>query len=219
MSFRRHPWEVARWRFFRRILRDSGALSTRHDVLDVGAGDAWFLTQLMRLVREEPDEAFDLLVLLDVLEHVEHDRDFLRRRVDRNLRSGGVVLVSVPAWSRLYTAHDVALGHHRRYAPPELLALLEGAGLTVRTCGGLFHTLTLPRAARKALEVVLGRRDAHGPEGLEWRGGRLLTLGVEAALAFDNAASRLFARHGWNVPGLSFWALCDGPSAAKASVS
>ena len=50
----RHPWEIARARFFLRLLDRLGCLATTPSWLDVGAGDAWFAEQLRPLL---PDEA------------------------------------------------------------------------------------------------------------------------------------------------------------------
>jgi len=56
----------------------------------------------------------DALLLLDVLEHVEDDRAFLGRAVEA-LRPGGLILLTVPAYSFLWSHHDEVLGHVRRY--------------------------------------------------------------------------------------------------------
>src|SRR2546427_11349100 len=45
--FHRHPWELARFRFFRALLRDAGADRRPQTILDVGAGDAWFAGRLL----------------------------------------------------------------------------------------------------------------------------------------------------------------------------
>src|SRR5262245_26549488 len=46
--FNRHPWELARFRFLRRLLADAGLLACPARILDAGAGDAWFATQLLQ---------------------------------------------------------------------------------------------------------------------------------------------------------------------------
>src|SRR5882672_7609191 len=106
---RRHPWEVARARFFRRVLQDAGALSVPRAVLDVGAGDGYLAGELLEALpagsevacldpnyadaalaaytraarpgvsftRELPDRRFDILLMLDVIEHVSDDHEFL----------------------------------------------------------------------------------------------------------------------------------------------
>lgn len=230
---RRHPWEEARFAFFARALGRAGVAPPGTAVLDVGAGDAWFAARLaeeagvevtcwdigyaagtppaargLLLTAEPPRRRFPLVLALDVLEHVEDDRRFLRGLVDDQLEPGGHLLVSVPAWPALFSRHDQALRHVRRYAPAAARALLEGAGLRVLEQGGLFHALLAPRAAQKLTE-----RWASGPARLagDWSAPAWVTAAVAAALALDGRASALFSRLGWNVPGLSWWALCRGP--------
>lgn len=56
----------------------------------------------------------DLVLLADVLEHVEQDRGFLQDVIGR-LPAGAILIITVPAHPHLYGAHDRALGHYRRY--------------------------------------------------------------------------------------------------------
>lgn len=75
-------------------------------------------------------ERFDLLLALEVLEHVEDDASALR--LWRSwIRPGGRLLLSVPARMALWSAGDVWVGHFRRYERDGLLRLLAGAGFTV----------------------------------------------------------------------------------------
>jgi hypothetical protein len=163
--------------------------------------------------RESPARRFDAVLLLDVLEHVLDDGAFLTSVVSDNLvpSPGGRVLISVPAWPALYTEHDRALLHHRRYTPAACRALIAAAGLEVIRGGGLFHGLLPIRALgamREAAVRRLGRAPAPPKLLGEWKGGRLLSAIVEGALAADTAMSRQLARAGISVPGLSYWALC-----------
>ncbi len=61
----------------------------------------------------------DLILALDVLEHVERDRDLLSRLVSM-VRPGGHLLIMVPAGMELWSPHDVSVGHFRRYSRPQL---------------------------------------------------------------------------------------------------
>ena len=74
--------------------------------------------------------ALDLVVAFDVLEHLADD-SAAATEIRRVLRPGGIALIAVPADPRLWSAHDEAVGHVRRYTRPTLLALLQGAGLSI----------------------------------------------------------------------------------------
>ncbi|MFC4590298.1 class I SAM-dependent methyltransferase [Sphaerisporangium corydalis] len=77
-----------------------------------------------------PDRDFDLVLAFDVLEHIENDHRALCEIV-RVLRPGAVALIAVPCDMALWSSHDVAAGHHRRYTRTGLCALLNGGGLVV----------------------------------------------------------------------------------------
>lgn len=73
---------------------------------------------------------FDAVLFLDVLEHLDDDARALRR-ARTVLAPGGVVLVTVPAFQFLWSQHDIANQHRRRYTKPELEALLRRTGFAV----------------------------------------------------------------------------------------
>jgi SAM-dependent methyltransferase len=77
-----------------------------------------------------PDEHFDVVTMLDVLEHVEDDAAALRE-IERVLRPGGAFILSVPAYQKLWSAHDEALHHFRRYEFHGLQKVLSAGGLRV----------------------------------------------------------------------------------------
>ncbi|MDQ1286825.1 MAG: class SAM-dependent methyltransferase [Actinomycetota bacterium] len=74
--------------------------------------------------------SLDLVVAFDVLEHLDDDVAAATGIFDA-LRPGGTFLVAVPCDRRLWSQHDVAVGHVRRYERDGLLALLQGAGFVV----------------------------------------------------------------------------------------
>jgi cyclopropane fatty-acyl-phospholipid synthase-like methyltransferase len=80
----------------------------------------------------EPSELaslrFDSVLLVNVLEHIEHDVDSLKA-FERILVPGGRVIVFVPALQMAYGPLDAELGHHRRYSKRTLRAAFEQAGL------------------------------------------------------------------------------------------
>lgn len=159
-------------------------------------------------VRERPEQRFDLIMLLDVLEHVEEDSAFLSALVNGNLSAEGAVLVSVPAWQALFTEHDTRLRHYRRYAPGQAARVIEQCGLRIDRRGGLFHGLLLPRAAEKARELLRPPASHGEPPSLAWNGSPFVTEVIQGLLAADGALSRASSRIGLELPGLSWWALC-----------
>jgi hypothetical protein len=243
--FQRHPWEVARARFFCSVLAGQGAPGRPLRIMDVGAGDGYLAQQLLgglpagseivcfdlhytdqqlarlgaagvSFTRTQPEGKFDLILLLDVIEHVADDHELLVRSAGA-LAEGGAILISVPAWGALYTKHDLFLGHHRRYRPGQLRAVIAEAGLRVEAGGGLFHSLLAVRAAEKLAELGRGMRTRPVPAEFgggdeagvgEWKGGAALTRVIGTLLALDNRASAATARLGLDIPGLSTWALC-----------
>ena len=58
--------------------------------------------------------AFDTILYIDVLEHIEHDARELTDALAR-LKPGGKIVVLSPAYQSLYTVFDEGLGHYRRY--------------------------------------------------------------------------------------------------------
>ena len=166
----------------------------------------------LEFTAERPSGAFDGVLLLDVVEHVEDDVSFLRDVVGTCLAPGGWALVSVPAYQGLFSDHDRFLRHERRYAPRALRATVEAAGLVVTARGGLFHSLLPVRVAqvvsqRARPQTPEGRR---APEGIgAWRHGPALTRALVGALRCDTAVSLAMSRRrGPLVPGLSTWAFC-----------
>lgn len=82
------------------------------------------------LTRELPGgiEAFDAVLALDVIEHIDDDRGAVARLSDL-VRPGGVLIVSVPALPDFFTEFDAIQGHRRRYLPESLRAAFGGSPL------------------------------------------------------------------------------------------
>jgi len=77
-----------------------------------------------------PDAAFDLVMAMDIIEHVDDDEPVFRE-LARVLRPGGTLVLSSPLHPDSWTSFDDVVGHFRRYQPEELLARLARHGLTL----------------------------------------------------------------------------------------
>jgi len=179
----RHWWFAARRRILTEVLARLVALPAAPRLLEAGCGTGGNLAMLSRfgeVAAFEPDaEArrmaqeksgfdvrdgrlsgdipfepgrFDLVAAFDVLEHVEDDVASLRA-LHAQLRPGGSVLITVPAFEFLWSRHDQRHHHWRRHTKDALVGRAAAAGFTpvVATCS---NSLLFPLIAG----VRLGKR-------------------------------------------------------------
>src|SRR3990167_10346052 len=142
-------------------------------ILDVGAGSGFFSHHLLRhsaareawcvdISYDQDSDATtagkpvhyrrgidsvdaDLVLLMDVLEHVDDDVGLLKAYVDK-VPSGSRFLMTVPAFQFLWSGHDDFLEHKRRYTLAQLETVARDAGLNVKQ-GAYYFGLVFPIAA------------------------------------------------------------------------
>jgi SAM-dependent methyltransferase len=117
----------------------------------------------------------DLVLMMDVLEHVDDDRGLLRHYAAK-VPSGAYFLVTVPAFGFLWSGHDVFLEHKRRYRLPEIEAAMREAGLQV-VRGAYYFGLVFPLAAA----VRLATRHTDEPKSSLRKHG-VITNGLLSAI-------------------------------------
>ena len=174
-------WRVREEILLRRIRRILAAVS-RPRILDVGCGAALFFDALQHLghvegiesdraaversgrwrprivVGEldesyEPDAPFDLILMLDVIEHVA-DPERLLRRAGEVLTPGGCILVTAPAFNWLWTTHDDMNHHLTRYTSTEIRKMMDRAGLVTVETGYMFQSLIVPKLLVRLREAL-----------------------------------------------------------------
>jgi hypothetical protein len=99
----------------------------------------------------------DFILLMDVLEHIERDSEFLANVVAASPK-GTRFFITVPAFRLLWSKHDEYLGHHRRYRLRDLDSLCRGAGLKVETKFYFFATIFPAVFALRAITSGDGAR-------------------------------------------------------------
>lgn len=123
--------------------------------------------------------SFDLICMFDVLEHIQDDGLALRSAA-KLLKPDGRLLITVPAYPWLWSAHDIAHHHCRRYTKATLLKAASVAGLSVERVG-YFNTLLFPVIAAARCFGNLSSRttesDAAEPQSqLNWVLERIFRL-------------------------------------------
>ncbi|MFA5161813.1 MAG: methyltransferase domain-containing protein [Elusimicrobiales bacterium] len=129
---------------------------------ETSAGDSRISGQLITLRQMPADIRRSLIVLMDVLEHIDDDAGFLRDVVSR-CRGGNRVFITVPAFMGLWSAHDVFLEHKRRYTLSQLEKTAEGAGIRLERgyyiYAGIFPLVWLMRRLRRGGKPVSDMKD------------------------------------------------------------
>lgn len=117
--------------FSRRLLEEEGVkrsicIDTGYDKdwEEIHAGKPIFFRRKLKEIKVEAD----LVLLMDVLEHVDDEKALLAPYVD-SVPSGTRFVITVPAFNFLWSGHDVFLEHRRRYTINTLRTALDGTGL------------------------------------------------------------------------------------------
>ena len=232
-----HHWWYRGRRCVIRAQLDQLALPTGARVLDAGCGSGRTLQELVdygtvqgveldpeaaELARSRghgevlvgrleelpfPEATFDLITCLDVIEHTPDDQATLTE-LRRVCRPGGWLLVTVPAYQALWSFHDQANHHFRRYSRKTLTQAAVNSGWTVTRMTSFNSLLLAPAAAVRLAQRRFGTHNGYtndlalGPAWLNdvlelplrmeagWlAGGRALPFGLSLMAVLRRAPS------------------------------
>lgn len=184
-----HWWFLARRRILKRLIERVVHPPKNAKILEIGCGTGHNLAMLKefgsleaseldrcaravaskrlpRKVKEAklPDlsmfkrNGYDLIALLDVLEHVPDDLASLRA-IHMRLKPGGALLLTVPANPWMWSAHDAAHHHFRRYTKKQLEELFLRSGLEIQVLS-YFNSLLFPFVAAARVVGKVTRKDS-----------------------------------------------------------
>lgn len=184
-----HWWFIARRRILKRLIERVVQPPPKARILEIGCGTGHNLEMLKAFGRLEASEldrcalavankrlprkvkeaklpdlsmfernGYHLIALLDVLEHVADDLGSLRA-IHRRLKPGGALLLTVPANPWMWSAHDAAHHHFRRYTKKQLEELFLRSGLEVQLLS-YFNTLLFPLVAAARIVGKITRKSS-----------------------------------------------------------
>lgn len=157
-----HWWLTSKYSILKDILRTQIPSGTDlNPMLDVGCGGGVFLRNISDVANQQfgtdinyeilsngkkntlsetvsdakqlpyKSESFSLVSVIDILEHVDDDEVAIQE-LFRVLRTGGWLLISVPAFMALFGEHDKLFGHYRRYSRNEITRKVTASGFHIK---------------------------------------------------------------------------------------
>lgn len=150
---------------------------------------------------------FDLVFIMDVIEHIEDDADFMETlQKSPFISPKTIIFITVPAFQQLFCYHDKFLGHFRRYTNKTLKNLISNSGFDKIQIGYFFFSLLAPRYFEVIKEKKLGNKNNKVGTGLtQWTSNKFITQGIAQFLFLD---FKFFNSLGIKFPGLSNYIVC-----------
>lgn len=197
--YREHWWWRSREEMIIEVLRERQPAAGWGSILDVGCGNGLFFDRLAEfgevegvevsgdLVPEDsphrakihigafgegfqPEKRYGLILMLDVLEHLDDAAGALRLATGL-LAPGGEVLITVPAFRALWTSHDALNEHRARFTKASFRPVAGQGGLRILDERYFFHWMFPAKLAVRVLEWLVGakpRVPQMPAEGLNW---------------------------------------------------
>ena len=194
--FEKHWWWRARTEYVVEMLRRYRPAAGWTNILDIGCGDGLFFERLQEFGEIEgvepdaelvnpanphrnrihicpfdedfvPGKSYSLILMLDVLEHLEHPASALKHALNL-LAPEGVFMATVPAFRSLWTNHDVLNHHFTRYTKRSFRDLANSAGLAIEEERYLYHWTFPVKLSVRIMERALRLKPKPPVAGNGW---------------------------------------------------
>jgi hypothetical protein len=221
-----HPWKLSREDSVLNAVKKRNS----HNFADIGVNDMFYTKKLKSFspgnvyavdlffpeegiikdgitclndIKKLPENELDCIVMMDVLEHIEDDFSFFNTVVDK-LKVGGTVLITVPAFQFLFSAHDRKVLHFRRYNRKQLLKVLKNENLKIENCHYFYTSLFLIRL------LLCLRKEKFGGNSSKWNypENHIITIFFKMILNLDFIVNKILDKFFIRLPGLSLFAVC-----------
>lgn len=236
----RHPWELSRTYCVLKIFsKYLGSPDKEASYINVGAGDLYFDKILLKrykntqvhavdiaydnlrsksdrihkyhFLEEIKKDQVDYAIMMDVLEYMEDDVDYIRKMTAR-IKGGGSFLITLPAFSWLFSDHDIHVKNLRRYDRESFSHILEKIPELEKMEEQYFYTsLFVVRVTQKILKKVLHTPiDPKHKITAYWNYPQMhiVTRFLTGCLNLDFWVSQQLSKLGISVPGLSMLVIC-----------
>jgi SAM-dependent methyltransferase len=149
------------------------------------------------------ENSFDVLIASDVLEHIENENAAMKEWY-RILKPGGRALIFVPAFKFLWSGHDDANEHYRRYTREELVEGMRRNGFVIEKTSYWNFTLFTPVVAIRSIKRLFMWRGRTNNRDELGESSRMLNRIFSGIIKGEN---RLISK-GWSYPvGISVLAV------------
>ena len=232
----RHPWELSRTKCtLKEFSKYLGNTREEAVYINAGAGDLYFDKVLLKRYKnhrvhaidlayentnsnndrikkyhyfeEIPLESIDYAIMMDSLEYMEDDVEYVRK-MSNKIRKGGYFFFTLPAFPILFSDYDINIKNLRRYSIKSFDSVLDKVKELEKIEEYYFYSsLFLVRFIQKILRLPI---DPDHKFTANWKYSKnsLITRFFVACLNLDFTINRLFSKIGIRFPGLSMLVIC-----------